>query len=131
MLGIGTNVLVRFVVRDDESQYEKVRRLIRRQLQAGEPVFVSQLVLLETEWVLRSRYDIQKDSMITVITGLLDSLDVQLEDEPSIEAAVNVWKESTAGFADCLIGVRNQRLGCISTATFDAKARKLPGFSAV
>ena len=50
MLGIDTNVLVRFVVRDDESQYEKVRRLIRRQLQAGEPVFVSQLVMLETEW---------------------------------------------------------------------------------
>ena len=129
MLGIDTNVLVRFVVRDDEPQYDKVRRLIRRQLQAGEPVFVSQLVLLETEWVLRSRYDIQKDSMIAVITGLLDSLDVQLEDEPSIEAAVNVWKESTAGFADCLIGIRNQRLGCMSTASFDAKALKLPGFT--
>lgn len=129
MLGIDTNVLVRFVVRDDEPQYDKVRRLIRRQLQTGEPVFVSQLVLLETEWVLRSRYDIQKDSMITVISGLLDSLDVQLEDEPSIEAAVNVWKESTAGFADCLIGIRNQRLGCMSTVTFDAKALKLPGFT--
>ena len=129
MLGIDTNVLVRFVVRDDEPQYDKVRRLIRRQLQAGEPVFVSQLVLLETEWVLRSRYDIQKDSMITVISGLLDSLDVQLEDEPSIEAAVNVWKESNAGFADCLIGIRNQRLGCMSTVTFDAKALKLPGFT--
>jgi len=60
---------------------------------------------------------------------LLDSLDVQLEDEPSIEAAVNVWKESTAGFADCLIGIRNQRLGCMSTVTFDAKALKLPGFT--
>ena len=129
MLGIDTNVLVRFVVRDDEPQYDKVRRLIRRQLQTGEPVFVSQLVLLETEWVLRSRYDIQKDSMITVISGLLDSLDVQLEDEPSIEAAVNVWKESNAGFADCLIGIRNQRLGCMSTVTFDAKALKLPGFT--
>ena len=76
MLGIDTNVLVRFVVRNDESQYEKVRRLIRRQLQACEPVFVSQLVMLETEWVL-------------------------------------------------------QRLGCMSTASFDAKALKLPGFTAV
>lgn len=131
MLGIDTNVLVRFVIRDEESQYEKARRLIRRQLQAGDPVFVSQLVLLEAEWVLRSRYGIQKDAMIAVITGLLDSRDVQLEDEPSVEIALNVWRDSTAGFADCLIGIRNQRLACVKTATFDAKALKLPGFTAV
>jgi len=128
MLGIDTNVLVRFLVRDDEPQYEKARRLIRHQLDAGEPVFVSHLVLIETEWVLRSRYGIPKEAMIAVIAGLLDSLDVQLEDEPSIEAAVNIWRESTAGFVDCLVGVRNQRLGCTSTATFDAKALKMPGF---
>ena len=130
MLGIDTNVLVRFLVRDDEAQYEQARRLIRREVQAGQPVFVSQLVLLETEWVLRSRYSLDKDAISAVISGLLDAIDVQLEDEPSVEAALNIWTNSTAGFADCLIGVRNRRLGCRSTATFDAKAAKLPGFSA-
>jgi len=130
MLGIDTNVLVRFLVRDDEAQYEQARRLIRRELQAGQPVFVSQLVLLETEWVLRSRYSLDKEAISSVISGLLDAIDVQLEDEPSVEAALNIWANSTAGFADCLIGVRNRRLGCRSTATFDAKAAKLPGFSA-
>jgi len=130
MLGIDTHVLVRFLVRDDEAQYEQARRLIRRELQAGQPVFVSQLVLLETEWVLRSRYSLDKEAISSVISGLLDAIDVQLEDEPSVEAALNIWANSTAGFADCLIGVRNRRLGCRSTATFDAKAAKLPGFSA-
>ncbi|HEX5665415.1 MAG TPA: type II toxin-antitoxin system VapC family toxin [Hyphomicrobium sp.] len=130
MLGIDTNVLVRFLVRDDEAQYEQARRLIRRELQAGQPVFVSQLVLLETEWVLRSRYDLGKEATSSVISGLLDAIDVQLEDEPSVEAALNIWTNSTAGFADSLIGVRNRRLGCRSTATFDAKAARLPGFSA-
>ncbi len=130
MLGIDTNVLVRFLVRDDEAQYEQARRLIRREVQAGQPVFVSQLVLLETEWVLRSRYSLDKEAISSVISGLLDAIDVQLEDEPSVEAALNIWANSTAGFADCLIGVRNRRLGCRSTATFDAKAAKLPGFSA-
>jgi predicted nucleic-acid-binding protein len=99
-------------------------------VQAGQPVFVSQLVLLETEWVLRSRYDLGKEAISSVISGLLDAIDVQLEDEPSVEAALNIWTNSTAGFADSLIGVRNRRLGCRSTATFDAKAARLPGFSA-
>ena len=55
MIGLDTNVLVRFLVRDDEDQFERARKLIRRQAQDGQPVRISLLVLLETEWVLRSR----------------------------------------------------------------------------
>ncbi len=128
MLGIDTNILVRFLVRDDESQFEKARRLIRRQIVAGRRVFVSQLVLLETEWVLRSRYGLQKSEIIEVVSGLLDANDVQFEDEPAVEEALFVWKDKPVGFADCLIGARNKRQGCSATATFDVKASKLPGF---
>ena len=128
MLGIDTNILIRFLVRDDESQFEQARRLIKREVAAGRRVFVSQLVLLETEWVLRSRYDFQKAEIIGAISGLLDATDVQLEDEPAVEEALFVWKDRSAGFADCLIGARNKRLGCSATASFDAKAAKLPGF---
>ena len=131
MLGIDTNVLVRFLVRDDESQFEKARRLIKREVAAGRRVFVSQLVLLETEWVLRSRYDVQKTEIIGTISGLLDATDVQFEDEPAIEEALFVWKDRSVGFADCLIGTRNKRLGCSATATFDSRAAKLPGFVSV
>ena len=56
MLGIDTNVLVRFLVRDDPEQFERARRLIKREVGGGETVLISLLVLLETEWVLRSRY---------------------------------------------------------------------------
>ena len=130
MLGIDTNVLVRFLVRDDESQYEKARRLIRREVTAGRRVFVSQLVLLETEWVLRSRYAMQKAEIAGAISGLLDATDIQFENEPAIEEALFTWKDSTADLADCLIAAQNKRLGCSATATFDAKAAKLPGFIA-
>ncbi len=128
MLGIDTNVLVRFLVRDSEAQFEKARKLIKREVAAGRRVFVSQLVLLETEWVLRSRYALRKIEIIGAISGLLDATDVQLEDEPAIEEALFVWKDNAAEFADCLIGARNRRLGCRATASFDAKACKLPGF---
>ena len=56
--------------------------------------------------------------------------DVQFEDEPAVEEALFVWKDAAADFADCLIGARNRRLGCRATATFDAKASRLPGFVA-
>jgi len=130
MLGIDTNVLVRFLVRDDEAQFEKARKLIKREVAAGRRVFVNQLVLMETEWVLRSRYEIPKNQIIAAISGLLDATDVQFEDEPAIEEALFIWKDSTADFADCLIGAKNRRMGCRATASFDAKAAKLPGFMA-
>lgn len=128
MLGIDTNVLIRFLVRDDEAQFEKARKLIKREVAAGRRVFVNQLVLLETEWVLRSRYDVPKPRIVEAISGLLDATEIQFEDEPAIEEALFIWKDSTAGFADCLIGAKNRRLGCRATATFDAKAARLPGF---
>ena len=130
MLGVDTNVLVRFLVRDDEAQFEKARRLIKREVAAGSGVFVNQLVLLETEWVLRSRYSLPKNLIIEAISGLLDASDVRFEDEPAIEEALFIWKETAADFADCLIGAKNRRLGCRATATFDVRASKLPGFIA-
>jgi predicted nucleic-acid-binding protein len=130
MLGVDTNVLVRFLIRDDEAQFEKARKLIKREVAAGRRVFVSQLVLLETEWVLRSRYGLSKSQIVGAISGLLDAGDIRFEDEPAIEEALFIWKDRTAGFADCLIGSRNRRLGCRATVTLDAKASRLPGFMA-
>lgn len=130
MLGIDTNVLVRFLVRDDEAQFERARKLIRREVAAGRRVFVNQLVLMETEWVLRSRYVVPKNQIIAAISGLLDATDVQFEDEPTVEEALFMWKDATADFTDCMIGAKNRRLGCRATASFDMKASKLPGFAA-
>ncbi len=130
MLGVDTNVLVRYLVRDDEAQFEKARKLIKREAAAGRGIFVSHLVVLETEWVLRSRFGLSKDQIVATISSLLDASDVRFEDEPAVEEALFIWKEATADFADCLIGAKNRRLGCRATATFDTKAAKLPGFIA-
>ena len=128
MLGIDTNVLVRFLVRDDEAQFEKANRLIKREVNAKEDLLVSLMVLLETEWVLRSRYGFAKGEITAAISGLLDAAEVRFEDEAAVEETLYVWKDSAADFADCLIGSHNRRLGCRATATFDAKAVKLPAF---
>lgn len=67
MIGLDTNVLVRFLVRDDEDQFDRARRLIRREAQADEPARISLLVLLETEWVLRSRYKLTKSEILDTL----------------------------------------------------------------
>jgi predicted nucleic-acid-binding protein len=131
MLGVDTNVLIRYLTRDDQRQYERARRLINREVAKGEPVLVSLLVMLETEWVLRSRYEMAKADIIAAFSALLDTADLTFEDEPSIETAVYSWKDSTADYADCLIEARNRRLGCRATATFDNRAMKLAGFMSV
>lgn len=127
MIGVDTNVLVRFLVADDERQFEKARRLIRREATRGDPVLIGQLVLLECEWVLRSRYGLAKEAVLGAFSGLLDSTDVRVEDEASVEEALYVWKESGADFADCLIAAKCRSLGCSTTASFDARAARLPG----
>jgi predicted nucleic-acid-binding protein len=128
MLGIDTNVLVRYLVRDDEAQFEVASRLIRREVGADEAIFVSLPVLLETEWVLRSRYALKKTVVAATFSQLLDTAELQFEDEPAIEECLRYWKDSTASFADCLIGAHNRRQGCRATATFDTKASKLLAF---
>jgi predicted nucleic-acid-binding protein len=130
MLGVDTNVLVRFLVRDDEVQFERAQKLIKLEVAAGCRVFISLLVLLETEWVLRSRYSLPKSLIIETISRLLDAADVRFEDESAIEEALFMWRDATADFADCLIGAQNRRLGCRATATFDTKASKLSVFIA-
>lgn len=128
MIGIDTNVLVRFLIRDDQAQFERAQKLIRREAASGEPVFVSLVVLLEVEWVLRSRYKLVKKEILQTFSALLSSIELSFEDESSIEEALFVWKGSSAQFADCLIGARHRACGCRATASFDADATKLPGF---
>ena len=128
MLGLDTNMVVRFLVRDDERQFARARRLIKSEAGDAEEVFVSLMALLETEWVLRSRYGLPKEEIIETIFALLGTEGMWLEDEAAIEEALYTWRDNAANFADCLIGAHNRRLGCRATATFDAKAARLPGF---
>ena len=127
MLGIDTNVVVRLVVADDAEQTRRARKLIEQALSREEPVLISLLVLLESEWVLRSRYGFGREALLSIFRALLEARELSFEDEPGLEEALFHWKDSARGFSDCLITAHNRQMGCRATANFDGKATRLPG----
>lgn len=127
MVGIDTNVLVRFIVRDDRQQAEAARAAIGRAMAANEPLAVSLLTILETEWVLRSRYRFDKEVVVRTFKMLLEAGDVLIEGEETLEQALYLFEGSCADFADCLMVARYQRMGCATMLTFDENAAKLAG----
>ena len=81
--------------------------------------------------MLRRRYGLIKEEIAGALAALLESQELVVQNEGSVEEALVVWRSSNADFADCLIGAHNQRSGCRATATFDARAQKLPMFVGV
>ncbi len=112
MFVLDTNILVRFAVNDDAQQVSQARRAIGNQ-----PMWVSATVLLETEWVLRSRYGYERADIHTFLTRLLETVNVNVEDEVQVAAALD-WYADGADFADALHLARTQSRGVM--LTFDA-----------
>lgn len=127
-IAIDTNVLVRLLVRDDEAQYAAAQRLVELAAAAEEPVLIVLGALLETEWVLRTRYKLDKGSIAGAFAALLESADVEFEHPPTVEEALYVWAQHPGtDFADCLLTARAAHLGRSRFLTFDAGAARLPG----
>lgn len=123
MNGIDTNVLIRFLVADDEAQAVKARRYI----ESG-PAYVNCIVLSEVIWVLESAYGFDKESILTMLERLLSTHEVTVEDPDITLAALGDFRRSSAGFTDCLIGRRNAAQGCSETGSFDKRAKGSRGF---
>ena len=126
MLGLDTNVLLRLVVADDAEQTRRARKLVEKAQSGNEPVLVSLLVLLESEWVLRSRYEFSREALLGIFRALLEARELSFEDEPALEEALFRWKDNPCEFSDCLITAHSRQMGCRATATFDGKAARLP-----
>ena len=127
MIGLDTNVLVRYVLRDDVQQAEVVDRLIEKCIAEHTPVVISLLTLQETEWVLRACAKIDKASIIALFKTLLESADVLIESEEILEEALLHFENSNADFSDCLMVAQYQHIACDYMVTFDSKAAKIEG----
>jgi len=126
MAGLDTNVLVRWLVADDDAQVARVQALLESGLTAGQTYFVPITVLLELEWVLRSRYRMDKAAILEAFVGLLESQELEIQAEPAVEQALHLYRQGLADFADCLHAGLCAAAGRAPLLTFDTQAARLP-----
>jgi predicted nucleic-acid-binding protein len=129
MIGLDTNVLIRYLIKDDKAQFSKAEKLIEEALRKKQTLHLCLVVLCEVVWVLKYHYELSKEEICDFLGMLLHAEHIELENR---EIALNSFKEyqhSQADFADCIIGHTNRKEGCETTYTFDAAAAKLAQFS--
>lgn len=120
MRGLDTNVLVRYVTRDDPAQAAVVIELFDRAEAEGERFFVSLPVICELVWALRSRpYQADRPEIVTVLEGMLTASLFELEHRDLVQRALADYRDGTGDFADYLIGWLHRRANCQETLTFD------------
>ena len=128
MIGLDTNILVRYFAQDDPIQSPKATEIIERRLSEENRGFVSVVAMVETVWVLDRAYNLPDHEIATAIERTLQADVLVVENEQEVFTAMIVLKEGRGSFADALIGALGARAGCIRTLTFDQKALRLPGF---
>ena len=126
MIGLDTNVLVRYIAQDDPVQSPKATRLIES-LAADEPGYVSLISVVELVWVLTGCYSSAKAEICVVLETLLRTKEILVENADVAWKALRLFKASNADFADCLIERSANEAGCGYTATFDRDAVKNSG----
>jgi len=131
MIGIDTNVLVRYLVRDDEAQTTLATALLEKRCTTVDPGYVEHIVLCELVWVLESAYGYRKPLVASVLAGLLEAAEIHLEHPHPVAAALADYRAGSADFSDYLIAHRHRAAGCRATASFDRKALGHRGFTAV
>ncbi|WP_298195390.1 PIN domain-containing protein [Ferrovum sp.] len=130
MIGLDTNVLVRYIAQDDSKQSPKATRLIES-LTVDAPGYVSIVSVVELVWVLTGCYALTRSGICEVLETLLRTKEIIVANADILWKAVRLFKEGKADFADCLIERSANEAGCNHTATFDRDAARHCGMQLI
>ncbi len=125
MIGLDTNVLVRYLTQDDPKQSRQATQLIES-LGSENQGFISLVVITELYWVLRRTYKLSPSDTAAIVGKLLSAEELLVQEPTAVYRALTRISEG-ADFADALIGDLGTMAGCSYTATFDSDAARLPG----
>ena len=131
MIGLDTNILVRYLTQDDPTQSAKATQILEHRLTLKSPGFVSVVVIAEIVWVLDRAYSLTSKQIASAVERLLQVEVLTIECEQEVFTAMVALKQGRASFAYTLIAELGARAGCTRTPTFDQKAGRLPGFELV
>lgn len=131
MIGIDTNVLIRYLVQDDEFQAEIASEFIESKCTDDNPGFINHVVLCEVCWVLSGAYSQKRADIANVIDSLLQVRQFEVQESSVVWEALSDFRVSNADFSDHLIAYSNYHNGCAVTVTFDRKAAKQPAMLSI
>jgi len=126
--GLGTNVLVRYLVRDNPSQARRATKEIEAGTDAGEIFFVASVVACELVWVLDRAYGYRRAQIASALEGILQTRQFHFEDKDLLWQATSDYKKGKGDFADYVIGRTGEKLGCERTLSFDRALKNDPRF---
>ena len=130
MIGLDTNVLVRFLVQDDADQARRAAACIAR-LTEAEPGFVAREVVLELVWVLAKAYQYNRAQITSALQGLMAAVEIEVEDSAVMGAVLDLYANQGYDFADLMVRQVGVQRGVSSMVTFDAQAAQLGGVTLV
>ena len=129
MIAFDTNVLLRLLLDDEETQSRQVEAIVRQVVAAGDRILLPDIVLCELFWVLRSVYQFPKADVVRTFQRLLAAEEFAFMDRPAVSQSLESYANGTAGFSDYLIGQSATVAGATTTYTFDRALRRTAGFS--
>ncbi len=129
MIGIDTNVLIRYLAQDGPDQTKIATAFIEDNCTKDNLGFISQITLCKMCWVLKRLYKTPKEQLAEIIEQLLRTAQLFVQEPQTIWMALEEFKTDSADFPDCLIAQINLANYCSSTVTFDVKASKVAGFN--
>jgi predicted nucleic-acid-binding protein len=121
MIGLDTNVLIRYFTQDDPLESKKATEIIEYRLTKDDPGFVSLVTMVETVWVLSSVYVLTNREIAAAIEGMLQSNTLTIQNEQEVFTAMIALKSGRGSFADALVGALGIWAGCKATFTFIAR----------
>lgn len=124
MIGLDTNVVIRYLVQDDPAQAKQATACIEAWIAQKMTLRICQITLIEIYWVLERCYKLKKPELIAILSMLLQTRQIQVEHDDIAWQALRDYEHSKAGFSDCLIGRQNAHYECSFTYTFDKETAK-------
>ena len=125
MIGIDTNVLIRYLVQDDEAQSLIATKIIEESISADKPGYITLITIVEVVWVLKSCYAVNKPDLCIMIRMVLETKQFLIEQAESCYRALKVFEDGNGDFSDALIFTLSRDAGCSQTVTFDRKAQSV------
>lgn len=129
MIGIDTNVLVRYIAQDDAAQSAQATQLIEQVCSAQAPGFIGVVVLVELAWVSESCYGATRAEVVEILRRILSIRQLVVQEAELVWKALRLFESGKADFSDCVIERTANATGCTKTMTFDQKAAATGGMT--